>query len=76
MAADAGLDPQSRISAAKDLVSYRFPKQKSIDITAGEGVQGITFVMGPAQITNNTQNILQAREEFRTFQDRPRLRSV
>ncbi len=72
MAADAGLDPQSRIAAAKDLVSYRYPKQKSIDITAGEGVKGITFVMGPAQIIQN-QNILNAQEEFREYNDRPRL---
>ena len=75
MAADVGLDPQSRISAAKDLVAYRYPKQKSIDITAGEGVSGITFVMGPAQIIEN-QNILRAGEEFRAYQDRPKLKSV
>ncbi len=75
MAGDVGLDPQSRISAAKDLVSYRYPKQKSIDITAGEGVSGITFVMGPAQIIEN-QNILNAHEEFRSFNERPRLKSV
>lgn len=75
MASDVGLDPQSRISAAKDLVSYRYPKQKTIDITAGEGVSGITFVMGPAQIIQN-QNILNAHEEFRAYQDRPRLKSV
>lgn len=75
MAADAGLDPQSRISAAKDLVSYRFPKQKSIDITAGEGVSGITFVMGPAQIVHN-QNILSPQSEFRSFDERPQLRLV
>lgn len=75
MASDVGLDPQSRIAAAKDLVAYRYPKQKSIDITAGEGVSGITFVMGPAQIIQN-QNILQAGEEFRAYNDRPRLRSI
>ena len=75
MAADMGLDPQSRISAAKDLVSYRYPKQKSIDITAGEGVSGITFVMGPAQIVHN-QNILSPQSEFRLFDERPQLKLV
>jgi len=75
MASDVGLDPQSRISAAKDLVSYRYPKQKSIDMTADEGVSGITVVMGPAQIIQN-QNILRAGEEFRAYQDRPRLKSI
>ena len=75
MASDVGLDPQSRISAAKDLVSYRYPKQKSIDITAGEGVLGINFIMGPAQIVEN-QTIVNAREEFRAFADRPRLHAI
>ena len=69
MAADQGLEPGLRITASKELVSYRYPKQKAIDITAGEGVQGITFVMGP-QIENLQVNqiaVLSAPEEFQRF---------
>ena len=69
MAADSGLEPGLRITASKELVSYRYPKQKAIDITAGEGVTGITFVMGP-QIENQQINqiaVLSAPEEFQRF---------
>ena len=69
MAAESGLEAGYRIQAAKELVSYRYPKQKAIDITAGEGVQGITFVMGP-QIENQQINniaVLSAPEEFQRF---------
>lgn len=69
MAADVGLEAGFRIQSAKELVSYRYPKQKAIDITAGEGVQGITFVMGP-QIENQVVNqiaVLSAPEEFQRF---------
>ena len=75
MAADINLEPGNRISAAKDLVSYRYPKQKAIDITAGEGVQGITFVMGP-QIENQVINqiaVLSPQEEFNKFDSRSQL---
>lgn len=68
MAADNGLDPGHRIAAAKDLVAYRFPKLKSVDITAGEGVKGLTFVMGP-QINVDKMAVLGAREEFGQFYD-------
>ena len=77
MAAETGLEPGYRIQAAKELVSYRYPKQKAIDITAGEGVQGITFVMGP-QIENLQVNqiaVLAPAEEFQLF-DSKQLRLV
>jgi len=77
MAADIGLEPGLRITASKELVSYRYPKQKAIDITAGEGVQGITFVMGP-QIENlqiNKISVLAPAEEFQLF-DSKQLRLV
>ena len=69
MAADVGLEAGYRIQASKELVSYRYPKQKAIDITAGAGVQGITFVMGP-QIENlqiNKIAVLSAPEEFQRY---------
>lgn len=71
MVADEGLEPGHRISAAKDLVGYRYPKLKSVDIQAGEGVKGVTFVMGPAQIIENQQvNVLSARQEFLDYEDK------
>ena len=68
MAMDAGLEAGHRIAAAKDLVSYRYPKQKAIDITAGEGVQGLTFVMGP-QINIEKMAVLSPRAEFGGYDD-------
>jgi hypothetical protein len=76
LAADAGLEPSVRAGAAKDLLSYRFPKQKSIDLSAGEGVKGLTFVMGPAAVThvhNNIEqqlNVITPQVEFGTHMDK------
>ncbi len=68
MAMDAGLEAGHRIAAAKDLVSYRFPKQKAIDISAGEGVAGLTFIMGP-QINVEKMAVLGPRLEFGNYDD-------
>lgn len=80
IAADAGVESGIRVSAANNLVSYRYPKQKSIDLTAGEGVKGLTFIMGPAAITHvhnikeqNNQILITPQIEFGMYMDKPKL---
>lgn len=39
------IQPSDRRAAASDLLSYRFPKQKAIDLNLGAGADGLAFVM-------------------------------
>ncbi len=78
IAADVGVESGIRVSAANNLVSYRYPKQKSIDLTAGEGVKGLTFIMGSAAVTHvhnikEQINIITPRIEFGMYMDKPKL---
>lgn len=51
-----------RRAAASDLLSYRYPKQKAIDLNLGAGGEGLSFVMIAPQA--GTQVTLTAQEEF------------
>ncbi len=80
IAADVGVESGIRVSAANNLVSYRYPKHKSIDLTAGEGVKGLTFIMGSAAITHvhnikeqNNQILITPKIEFGMYMDKPKL---
>ncbi len=81
IAADSGVESGIRVSAANNLISYRYPKQKSIDLTAGEGVKGLTFIMGAAPVThvhnikeqNNQFNVITPQIEFGMYMDKPKL---
>ncbi len=67
MMADSNIDYTTRKSCASDLLSYRYPKQKAIDITAqiDQNTTGLTFIISHA--VRNANAVIPAAEEFARF---------
>ena len=58
-----------RRAAASDLLSYRYPKQKAIDLSVGAGAQGLSFLMiGPQGGQEKQVQAIDAQKEFGLFE--------
>ncbi len=69
MSDEDGVDPGVRRAAASDLLAFRFPKTKAIDLQLNaESAAGFHFAMvpfgGTVQQINNNPNAVLAQDEF------------
>ncbi len=76
MSDEDAVDPGVRRAAASDLLSYRFPKTKAIELNVQSDESHFHFAMvpfggSPQQITNDNPNQVLAHDEFTTVNQDP-----
>ncbi len=79
MSDEDGIDPGVRRAAASDLLSFRFPKTKAVDLQLNvDNAAGFHFAMipfgGTVQQINNIPDAILARDEFTAVNQDPETR--